>query len=125
MSHLIHCNVGTGILLYILDSGSGGELNKTAWARNREEKERKEKEEREQKAREAEKEGVAESYTSKIAPNTAFQIRNRFLSRVGTKASSLCPFRTVCDCLLSSLLSFRCQIMSTFLRTLLPPVMPM
>lgn len=89
MSHVIQWNVGAGIVLYILDSGSGGELNKTAWARSREEKERKEEKERQQKASEVAKKGVADSYTSTIAPNTAFQIRNRFLSRVGTKVCSL------------------------------------
>lgn len=75
-----------GILLYILDSGSGGELNKTAWARRREEKEKEEQKKLEEQDKEGEKEGVADSYTSNIAPSTAFQIRNRLLSRVGTKA---------------------------------------
>ena len=73
----------------MLDSGSGGDLNKSAWARRREEREKKELEEREQEKRKEEemkKTGVADSYTSNIAPSTAFQIRNRFLSRVGTKA---------------------------------------
>ena len=78
-----------GILLYVLDSGSGGDLNKSSWVRRREEREKKELEEREQekkKEEEMKKTGVADSYTSNITPSTAFQIRNRFLSRVGTKA---------------------------------------
>lgn len=78
--------------MYILDSGSGGELNKSAWARSREEREKKEQEEIEAEkkaAAEMMKTGMNDSYTSSVAPNTAFQIRNRFLSRVGTKA---CPY---------------------------------
>ena len=82
-----------GVLLYILDSGAGGELNKTAWARNRAEKEKKAREEMEsekKKAGEAMKTRGGDSYTSEIAPSTAFHIRNRYLSRVGTKVSQ--PF---------------------------------
>ena len=82
--------IRVGILLYVLDSGSGGELNKTACTRKREEKELKAREEREaEKKREGEmmKTRVTESYTSNITPKSAFQIRNRYLSRVGTKAS--------------------------------------
>lgn len=78
-----------------MDSGSGGELNKTAWTRNREEKEKKEMEEKEaekKKTEEMRKGSVGDSYTSNIAPNTAFQIRNRFLSRVGTKVSLFFQF---------------------------------
>jgi nitrate/nitrite transporter NarK len=78
-----------GILLYIMDSGAGGELNQTAWARAREEREKKEREEKEaekKKAGEMMKTRAGESYTSNITPSTAFHIRNRFLSRVGTKA---------------------------------------
>ena len=73
-----------------MDSGSGGELNKTAWARRREEKEKKEREEQEaerKKALEMTKARESDSYSSNIAPSTAFQIRNRYLSRVGTKVS--------------------------------------
>jgi MFS family permease len=78
----------SGVLLYVLDSGAGGELNKTAWARNREEKEKKAREEMEaekKRAGEAMKTRGDDSYTSEITPSTAFHIRNRYLSRVGTK----------------------------------------
>ena len=82
--------VCAGVLLYVLDSGAGGELNKTAWARNREEKEKKAREEMEaekKRAGEAMKTRGDDSYTSEITPSTAFHIRNRYLSRVGTKVS--------------------------------------
>ena len=88
----VHYMYIVGILLYILDSGAGGELNKTACTRNREEREKKEREEREaeekKKEEEMKKYRSSDSYTSNVTPNTAFQIRNRFLSRVGTKAST-------------------------------------
>ena len=32
---------------------------------------------------------IGDSYTSNITPSTAFHIRNRYLSRVGNKVSSL------------------------------------
>ena len=72
-----------------MDSGAGGELNKTAWTRAREEREKKEEEEKEEKKRvtEGTGAGVAGSYSSNITPSTAFHIRNRFLSRVDTKVS--------------------------------------
>ena len=81
-----------GIFLYILDSGAGGELNKTAWARNRAEREKKAREELEaekKKTGEAMKACEADSYASHITPSTAFHIRNRYLSRVGTKVRIL------------------------------------
>ena len=75
-----------GILLYILDSAAGGKLNKPAWVRRREEREEAEEEEA-RKAAELKKMKPDDSYTSSITPNTAFQIRNRLLSRMGAKVS--------------------------------------
>ena len=102
--------------MYVLDSGSGGELNKTAWARAREERERKEEEEEEEKKRAAEnmRAGVGDSYSSNITPSTAFHIRNRFLSRVGTK---VCIYIESCAWCVSSVCtsSHRSQTMCTHL----------
>lgn len=81
------CTCGTsGILLYILDSSGGGALNKSAWVRKREEKEKEEEEEAAaKKAEELMKGKPDDGYTSNISPSTAFQIRNRYLSRMGAK----------------------------------------
>lgn len=85
-----------GILLYVLDSTHGGKLNMTAWARRREEKEAEEKEkekaESAKKTADILKTGTG-PYTSPIPPNSAFQIRNRLLSRMGTKMPEhMAPF---------------------------------
>lgn len=75
----------SGILLYILDSSGGGALNKSAWVRRREEKEKEEEEAAAKKAEELAKVKPDDGYTSNISPSTAFQIRNRYLSRMGAK----------------------------------------
>ena len=111
-----------GILLYILDSGAGGELNKSAWARNREERERKEREEKEReqkKAGEMMKGSINDSYHSNITPSTAFQIRNRYLSRVGTKVREKRQFSCKFSVFLFVFVCFyRCQTMFTLLEIL-------
>jgi len=62
-----------GILLYTIDSGSGGRLNKSAWARRRlEKKEKEEKEEKEQRlaaAKSALLDSGSDSYKSPVAPS--------------------------------------------------------
>ena len=81
----------TGILVYVLDSASGGNLNLAAWTRAKIEKE-KEREEEEKKQKEAaakEKDllesGTRAPYVSSVTPRSAFHIRNRYLSRMGAK----------------------------------------
>ena len=88
MAHLRACPP-SGILLYILDSSAGGVLNKSAWVRRREEKEKEEEEEAAaKKAEELTKAKAVDGYTSNISPSTAFQIRNRYLSRMGAKVKT-------------------------------------
>ena len=81
----------TGILLYILDSTSGGNLNLSAWTRAKIEKAKEKEEEEEKKRQEAAKakdilnSGTRAPYVSNISPPSAFHIRNRYLSRMGAK----------------------------------------
>ncbi len=82
-----------GIILYVLDAGSGSVLNRSAWSRRKLEKEKEEA----QKLKEAEKQPIFDAgpadtgvhgriqYTSPITPNSAFHIRNRMLSKLGAK----------------------------------------
>ena len=87
-----------GILVYILDSGAGGNLNKSAWARKRIQQEEDAQKQKEKEAASSVSSNVAGkdvfesggsySYTSPFRPNSAFHIRNRLLSKMGTTVSS-------------------------------------
>ena len=99
------CTCFVGIVLYVLDSGSGNVLNMSAWGKRRLEKEKKEKEEAKKDKEEEKKEKIPIvskgypggttylevsphgkiQYTSPITPNSAFHIRNRMLSKLGAK----------------------------------------
>ncbi len=60
----------------------------TAWARRKAEKAKKAAASSEETAKlipELLPEGARQAYTSPIAPSSAFQIRNRLLSKMGTK----------------------------------------
>lgn len=76
----------TGVILYMWDAAKGSILNRSAWARAREAK-KKEEAEAASKAAEEEKQKLvnAQAYTSPIQPSSAFHLRNRLLSRIGTK----------------------------------------
>ncbi len=88
--------------MYILDSGSGGKLNMSAWHRR---KVLAEEEALEQKEKEAAgcvstssggkdifESGASYNYTSPFKPNSAFHIRNRLLSKMGAPVSKLCHY---------------------------------
>ena len=79
----------TGILLYVLDSTSGGNLNLSAWTRAKieaaKEKEEEAKKQEAAKAKDILNSGTRAPYVSNITPPSAFHIRNRYLSRMGAK----------------------------------------
>lgn len=77
----------TGVVLYMWDAAKGNILNRAAWVRKREAKEKEEAEAAAEKAAEQEKQRLVNSkaYTSPIQPSSAFHLRNRLLSRIGTK----------------------------------------
>lgn len=85
-----------GILLYILDSGSGGRLNMTAWTRAKLEKEKEQNTSPSSPINVTPAKdsavssgifdsGIRENYNSPVVPSTAFHIRNRMLSKMGAK----------------------------------------
>ena len=99
--------------MYLLDSGSDGRLNLSAWARKKiEEDEALRKEGEDPLPRKLPHSGITtsnvtysevtirggvKSYTSPIAPSSAFHIRNRMMSKMGAKvqpnvAMSVAPF---------------------------------
>ena len=82
----------TGILLYVLDSTSGGNLNLSAWTRAKIEKAKKEEEEAKKqeaaKSKDILNSGTRAPYVSNITPSSAFHIRNRYLSKMGAKVCS-------------------------------------
>ncbi|XP_065887478.1 major facilitator superfamily domain-containing protein 1-like [Dysidea avara] len=75
-----------GVVLYMYDAAKGSKLNKPAWVRRREAKKKEESESAAMITNE-EKERInsTKPYTSPIQPSSAFHLRNRLLSRIGTR----------------------------------------